>query len=69
LLQKVGELQSIKFFSNLIPVVGYTDVEAFRKPKEAKKYVSTIGGLVLVKGYTGIVKDFSRKAITTGDNL
>lgn len=34
--------------------MGRTDAEAHEKHAELKKYVSTIGGLVLVSGWTGI---------------
>jgi alkanesulfonate monooxygenase SsuD/methylene tetrahydromethanopterin reductase-like flavin-dependent oxidoreductase (luciferase family) len=45
---------SIKFFATFTPIVGRTDEEAQEKHKELLKYVSTIGGLVLVSGWTGI---------------
>lgn len=46
--------QSVKFFSTFTPILGHTDEEAQEKYEELKKYVSTIGGLVLVSGWTGI---------------
>ena len=45
---------SIKFFSTFTPIVAATDEEAQAKLKEAQKYASTIGGLVLFSGWTGI---------------
>jgi alkanesulfonate monooxygenase SsuD/methylene tetrahydromethanopterin reductase-like flavin-dependent oxidoreductase (luciferase family) len=45
---------SIKFFSTFTPILGRTDEEAQEKLKEAQKYASTIGGLVLFSGWTGI---------------
>ncbi|RFU30148.1 hypothetical protein B7463_g6230, partial [Scytalidium lignicola] len=62
---------SIKFFCTFTPIVGRTDEEARAKLEEAKKYASTIGGLVLVSGWTGI--DISKlplgKEITKEDSL
>lgn len=46
--------QSIKFFSTFTPIIGRTEEEAQEKLEEAKKYASTIGGLVLFSGWTGI---------------
>lgn len=45
---------SIKVFATFTPIVGRTDEEAIEKFKEAQKYASTIGGLVLFSGWTGI---------------
>ena len=45
---------SIKFFSTFTPIVARTDEEAQEKLREAQKYASTIGGLVLFSGWTGI---------------
>jgi alkanesulfonate monooxygenase SsuD/methylene tetrahydromethanopterin reductase-like flavin-dependent oxidoreductase (luciferase family) len=63
--------QSIKFFCTFTPIIGRTDEEAQEKLAEAKKYASTIGGLVLFSGWTGI--DISRipfgKEITAEDSL
>ena len=63
--------QSIKFFCTFTPIIGRTDEEAQEKLKELKKYASTIGGLVLVSGWTGI--DLSTlpldKVITKEDSL
>ncbi|KAK0610150.1 luciferase-like domain-containing protein [Bombardia bombarda] len=63
--------QSIKFFSTFTPIVGRTDEEAQEKYAELKKYASTIGGLVLFSGWTGI--DISRlpldQEITAADSL
>ena len=63
--------KSIKFFCTLTPIIGRTDEEAQQKLQELKKYASTIGGLVLVSGWTGI--DFSTlplgKEITKEDSL
>ncbi|KAE9978376.1 hypothetical protein BLS_000696 [Venturia inaequalis] len=63
--------QSIKFFSTFTPIIGRTDDEAQDKLEELKKYASTIGGLVLFSGWTGI--DVSKlplgKEITPEDSL
>jgi alkanesulfonate monooxygenase SsuD/methylene tetrahydromethanopterin reductase-like flavin-dependent oxidoreductase (luciferase family) len=63
--------RSIKFFSTFTPIIGRTDEEAQEKLEELKKYASTIGGLVLFSGWTGI--DISRlplgKEITPEDSL
>ncbi|ORY67192.1 HK97 family phage prohead protease [Pseudomassariella vexata] len=61
-IQKIRELaaakgrdpKSLKFFGTYTPILGRTDEEAKEKLKELEKYVSTIGGLVLVSGWTGI---------------
>ncbi|PVH93710.1 Nitrilotriacetate monooxygenase component A/pristinamycin IIA synthase subunit A [Periconia macrospinosa] len=45
---------SLKFFATFTPILAPTDEEAHAKHAELKKYVSTIGGLVLVSGWTGI---------------
>ncbi|KAL5354394.1 hypothetical protein ACLOAV_000483 [Pseudogymnoascus australis] len=62
---------SLKFFCTFTPIVGRTDEEAQEKLAEVKKYASTIGGLVLVSGWTGI--DLSKlplgKEITKEDSL
>jgi alkanesulfonate monooxygenase SsuD/methylene tetrahydromethanopterin reductase-like flavin-dependent oxidoreductase (luciferase family) len=62
---------SIKFFCTFTPIIGRTDEEAQEKLAEVKKYASTIGGLVLVSGWTGI--DLSTlplgKEITKEDSL
>ncbi|OQN96315.1 hypothetical protein B0A48_17571 [Cryoendolithus antarcticus] len=52
------DAQSIKFFSTFTPFIGRTDEDAHEKYNKAKKYASTIGGLVLASGWTGI--DFSQ---------
>lgn len=63
--------QSIKFFGTFTPILGRTDEEAKEKHEELKKYASTIGGLVLFSGWTGI--DISKipidKDITAEDSL
>ncbi|KAM0208770.1 hypothetical protein ACHAPA_006505 [Fusarium lateritium] len=63
--------QSLKFFGTFTPIIGRTDEEAQEKLKELKKYASTIGGLVLVSGWTGI--DLSRipldQELTSADSL
>ena len=63
--------QSIKFFGTFTPIIGRTDQEAQEKYEQLKKYASTIGGLVLFSGWTGI--DISRipidKDITAEDSL
>ncbi|KAI9148330.1 Dimethyl-sulfide monooxygenase [Paramyrothecium foliicola] len=63
--------QSIKFFATFTPIVGRTDEEATAKLEEVKKYASTIGGLVLVSGWTGL--DLSTipldKELTAEDSL
>ncbi|EPE02175.1 xenobiotic compound family [Ophiostoma piceae UAMH 11346] len=46
--------RSIKVFATFTPVLGRTDEEAKAKHDEFKKYASTVGGLVLVSGWTGI---------------
>ncbi|OIW24557.1 xenobiotic compound monooxygenase, DszA family [Coniochaeta ligniaria NRRL 30616] len=46
--------RSIKFFATFTPIIGKTDEEAQEKYEELKKYASTIGGLVLFSGWTGI---------------
>ena len=52
--EKGRDPQSIKFFATFTPIVGRTDEEAWEKYTELKKYASTIGGLVLFSGWTGI---------------
>lgn len=52
--EKGRDPQSVKFFATFTPILGRTDEEAHEKYAELKKYVSTIGGLVLVSGWTGI---------------
>ncbi|KAH7130179.1 luciferase-like domain-containing protein [Dendryphion nanum] len=52
--QKGRDPQSVKFFATFTPIIGRTDEEAHEKHRELLKYVSTIGGLVLVSGWTGI---------------
>ncbi|KAG9495190.1 hypothetical protein J7337_013425 [Fusarium musae] len=63
--------QSLKFFATFTPIVGRTDEEAQEKLKELQKYASTIGGLVLVSGWTGI--DLSKipldQELTSADSL
>lgn len=63
--------QSIKFFATFTPIIGRTDEEAKAKHEELKKYASTIGGLVLVSGWTGI--DLSKvpldQELTAADSL
>jgi len=55
----------------MTPIIGRTDEEAQEKLAEVKKYASTIGGLVLFSGWTGI--DISKlplgKVITAEDSL
>ena len=52
--EKGRDPQSIKFLATFTPIVGRTDEEAWEKYAEVKKYASTIGGLVLFSGWTGI---------------
>ncbi|KAL2416612.1 Dimethyl-sulfide monooxygenase [Exophiala dermatitidis] len=52
--EKGRDPRSIKFFGTYTPIVGRTDEEAREKHEELKKYASTIGGLVLFSGWTGI---------------
>ncbi|OAL39496.1 hypothetical protein AYO20_01366 [Fonsecaea nubica] len=52
--EKGRDPQSIKFFGTFTPIIGRTEEEAQEKLAEAKKYASTIGGLVLFSGWTGI---------------
>ena len=63
--------RSIKFFATFTPIIGRTDEEAWAKYEELKKYASTIGGLVLFSGWTGI--DISKipldQEITASDSL
>jgi len=63
--------RSIKFFATFTPIIGRTDEEAQEKYEELKKYASTIGGLVLFSGWTGI--DISKipidQDITAADSL
>ena len=69
--EKGRDPRSIKFFATFTPIIGRTDEEAQEKLKELQKYASTIGGLVLFSGWTGI--DISRipldKTITADDSL
>lgn len=44
----------LKFFSTFTPIIGRTAEEAEQKLKRAQGYASTIGGLVLFSGWTGI---------------
>ncbi|CAG9940036.1 unnamed protein product [Clonostachys rosea f. rosea IK726] len=46
--------QSLKFFATFTPIIGRTEEEAQEKLARAQKHASTIGGLVLVSGWTGI---------------
>ncbi|ROT36083.1 bacterial luciferase-like protein [Sodiomyces alkalinus F11] len=46
--------QSIKLFATFTPILGRTDGEAKAKHEALKKHASTVGGLVLVSGWTGI---------------
>jgi alkanesulfonate monooxygenase SsuD/methylene tetrahydromethanopterin reductase-like flavin-dependent oxidoreductase (luciferase family) len=52
--EKGRDPQSVKFFATFTPVLGRTDEEAQEKYQELLKYASSIGGLVLVSGWTGI---------------
>ncbi|OCL01575.1 HK97 family phage prohead protease [Glonium stellatum] len=52
--EKGRDPRSIKFFATFTPIIGRTDEEAKEKYEEVRKYASTIGGLVLVSGWTGI---------------
>jgi alkanesulfonate monooxygenase SsuD/methylene tetrahydromethanopterin reductase-like flavin-dependent oxidoreductase (luciferase family) len=54
---------TIKFFATFTPILGRTEEEAIEKYEEAKKYASTIGGLVLFSGWTGI--DISKFPLDT----
>ena len=62
--------QSMKFFASFTPILGRTDEEAQEKYAALKKTASTIGGLVLFSGWTGI--DISKlpldKVITAEDS-
>jgi alkanesulfonate monooxygenase SsuD/methylene tetrahydromethanopterin reductase-like flavin-dependent oxidoreductase (luciferase family) len=78
-IQKIRELaaakgrdpKSVKFFGTYTPILGRTDEEARAKHEELKKYASTVGGLVLVSGWTGI--DLSKipldQEVTAADSL
>ncbi|KAK3312897.1 luciferase-like domain-containing protein [Apodospora peruviana] len=63
--------RSLKFFATFTPIVGRTDEEAWQKYDELRKYASTIGGLVLFSGWTGI--DVSKipldQELTAADSL
>jgi alkanesulfonate monooxygenase SsuD/methylene tetrahydromethanopterin reductase-like flavin-dependent oxidoreductase (luciferase family) len=60
---------SIKFFATFTPILGRTQEEAVEKYEEAKKYASTIGGLVLFSGWTGIdISRFPLDAKLTADD-
>ncbi|XXG97110.1 hypothetical protein Hte_003405 [Hypoxylon texense] len=63
--------RSLKFFATYTPVVGRTDEEAREKLAALRKHASTVGGLVLVSGWTGI--DLSRvpldQELTAADSL
>lgn len=63
--------RSLKFFATFTPIIGRTDEEAKQKLEELKKYASTIGGLVLFSGWTGI--DISKilldQEISANDSL
>lgn len=63
--------RSIKFFATYTPIIGRTDEEAQAKYEELKKYASTVGGLVLFSGWTGI--DISKipldQEISAADSL
>lgn len=63
--------RSIKFFATFTPIIGRTEEEAQAKYEEAKKYASTIGGLVLFSGWTGvnIANIPLDKEITAADSL
>lgn len=52
--QQGRDPRSVKVFATFTPVVGRTDQEAHEKLLQLKKYASTVGGLVLVSGWTGI---------------
>ncbi|PYI25966.1 Nitrilotriacetate monooxygenase component A/pristinamycin IIA synthase subunit A [Aspergillus indologenus CBS 114.80] len=49
---------SLKFFGTFTPILGRTEAEARAKLAEAQRYASTVGGLVLFSGWTGV--DISR---------
>lgn len=78
-IEKIRELaaskgrdpRSIKFFGTYTPIMARTDEEAQAKHEELKKYASTVGGLVLVSGWTGI--DLSKipidQEVTAADSL
>ncbi|KAF7562606.1 hypothetical protein G7046_g1512 [Stylonectria norvegica] len=63
--------RSIKVFATFTPILAETDEAAQAKHEELKKYASTIGGLVLFSGWTGI--DISKipldQEITAADSL
>ncbi len=69
--EKGRDPRSIKFFATFTPILGKTDEDARQKYEELKKYTSTIGGLVLFSGWTGI--DISKipldQEITAADSL
>ncbi|RAH84535.1 Nitrilotriacetate monooxygenase component A/pristinamycin IIA synthase subunit A [Aspergillus japonicus CBS 114.51] len=45
---------SLKFFGTFTPILGRTEAEARAKLAEAQRYASTVGGLVLFSGWTGV---------------
>ncbi|KAF2718734.1 coenzyme dependent N5,N10-methylene tetrahydromethanopterin reductase [Polychaeton citri CBS 116435] len=46
--------RSIKIFATFCPIVGRTDAEAHAKLTRAEQHASTVGGLVLFSGWSGI---------------
>ena len=52
--QEGRDPRSVKVFGTFTPIVGRTDEEAEEKYERIKKNASTIGGLVLFSGWTGI---------------
>ena len=56
--QQGRDPRSIKVFATFTPILGRTDEEAREKYEHLRQYASTIGGLVLFSGWTGI--DISR---------
>ncbi|USW50673.1 Putative Luciferase-like domain-containing protein [Septoria linicola] len=52
--QEGRDPRSVKFFGTFTPIVGRTDEEAWEKFEKIKKNASTVGGLVLFSGWTGI---------------
>ena len=63
--------RSVKVFATFTPIVGATDADARAKHEELRRHASTVGGLVLFSGWTGV--DVSRlpldREITADDSL
>lgn len=68
--EKGRDPRSLKFFSTFTPILGHTDEEAQAKYEEIQKYSSSIGGLVLFSGWTGIdISQIPIDQVTAADSL